>query len=1426
MSAGQDKPSRRWRLHPSLARLAFGATTQLDPDASTTPLRNALQSGFDDDSTPGLDLHDAAQRELGEYELIELIGRGGMGMVYRARQRGLEREVAVKLLSAGTWAPQELVEGLRREAQHAAQLQHPNIVTVHELGEYEGQLYYAMQLVRGYSLSQRLDADGPMPARDAARLLRTVAEAVDYAHRLGVLHLDLKPGNLLLDDTDHVLIADFGLARKLEQALDRGHVSGTPGYMAPEQTRADGVLTPATDVWALGAVLHETLTGHSAFEGPDAATLVDQLRRGELPPSTWLADIPGDLQAVVRKCLQVDPGQRYTSARALADDLGRYLEGRELQARPLGAWQRIWRWTRREPVIAAMSVLAVAALVAGVTTTSIQRQRAESSAAVANQQVWEGRRASARAMAGKGEGQAALNLLTLNIAEQERAGQNPGAEADRMRRGLLAGQGAVLIDSTVIADANPLAVAMSADGTRLAVACNDGSVRWYDAATLSERGRVSLSDRTSSSGDRRTVQWLRFADNDHIVASLEWVSIVASPANTNSWLIKLDSDRDQARVVDPPATFAEFADAIYSDDGRTALLRNRGGGVQLWRTQPWRPLSPLLAAIPGVGPSSESSGDPSDLPWLVDDEGRYALALGVASRDFELVRGGRDAGRSRIRFDETAGVSAWSRSHDGRTIALGGYEGRLYLFDPATHALRQLPLGPGREVRWISFSEDDAWLAVGRADGSAFVLDARNGESVVTGAFDHDFVIDRVAVDRGHRLFVVAGEGRHALWRLSEASSSQALPPIRIAVAPESHSLAGRFASAWSFSAGLMASAGVDGQLRLWRLPRSRLLDARAAPQIAERAVFDGRHVVDTQAEQVRVADTEKGTAGPWIGLPQSPGFAALTDDGRSLVLTTGAQLRVHDSVTVSPVFPVRPLPQSAQRMLLSPDTKTVLLGFPRATSSGLREILSTYSLDDGRELATIELPGPQQQIAWSQGGARLLAVGPADTETRLLDGHTLKSLATFPHDPFRPVVWADFAGADSAGGASSAWLVLRAEDERLGTDMLQRWHFARDHVEESHATGIARPIGVAATPLGAVVAGRQQDLRLAGGNLTTLARDAGQEATALLALSPDKRWLAHAFRHGIQLFDVRTGEWMVTLNTEGNALDRVVQVTFASDGRSLLARTLQGRYALWPTTPDVRPVSALERESSLLAVSSIHERPLTILSSAQRAQLRSRDPGPWRPAMVDTVASRWPPRRPGTPATSLDLTPAYNRGPEEARNAYYNIRQQLRPFPTGVVRVGGVDFDVRGMAQVGAPAAHDRNAPSMPCIAVPDLPVARVHLLLTAVQPTPIDTGVLRADVVLRYRDGGATRVPLRSGMELPGFAGDDATVPLALSSGLAGTSRGLTPETLVAPAISNPQPARRLACVAVQPVSSRSPLLVYAITVEPVVMSARVSR
>jgi hypothetical protein len=354
-----------------LADLAFGSQSHV-ADASR-PLAWLSPDEM------AIDLSDPVQRRFGDYELLEKIGQGGMGVVYRARQHGLERDVALKLLAAGPWASEEFVERFRREARSAARMQHPNIVEIYEFGHRDGLNYFSMRLIDGESLAQHLTASGPMAPRAAAVLLRTLAEAMDYAHRLGVLHLDLKPANVLLTTGGTPLIADFGLARRIDAGHEGGsEISGTPSYMAPEQAQLEAQpLSASTDIYGLGAVLYECLTGNAPFLGGSAQSVLERvLVESPVPPRKLRPDLPADLEAICLKCLEKDPARRYPSARAMADDLGRFIEARPVSVRPLGIVQRARRWRQREPRLAAALALAVAVLVAGVATTTWQWRQA------------------------------------------------------------------------------------------------------------------------------------------------------------------------------------------------------------------------------------------------------------------------------------------------------------------------------------------------------------------------------------------------------------------------------------------------------------------------------------------------------------------------------------------------------------------------------------------------------------------------------------------------------------------------------------------------------------------------------------------------------------------------------------------------------------------------------------------------------------------------------------------------------------------------------------------------------------------------------------------------------------------------------------------------------------------------------------------
>ncbi len=312
----------------------------------------------------------AIPRRIGDYDIIAPIASGGMGVVYKARHATLDRLVAIKtMLRAETASPDE-IRRFHAEAEAAAQLDHPGIVPIYEVGEEDGRHYFSMAFVEGGSLLASL-GDGPMEPLAAAGLVRSVAEAVAYAHERGVIHRDLKPGNILLSSGGSPKVTDFGLAKRVETAGDlthTGQVLGTPSYMPPEQARGDlTAIGPLADVYALGAVLYHALTGRAPFAAATPwATLRQVLENEPVPPRQLNPQVDRDLETIAIKCLEKEPNRRYGSAAAVAADLRRFIAGEPIVARRTPAWERAWKWSRRRPALAG---LAAVSLIAVLSTT-------------------------------------------------------------------------------------------------------------------------------------------------------------------------------------------------------------------------------------------------------------------------------------------------------------------------------------------------------------------------------------------------------------------------------------------------------------------------------------------------------------------------------------------------------------------------------------------------------------------------------------------------------------------------------------------------------------------------------------------------------------------------------------------------------------------------------------------------------------------------------------------------------------------------------------------------------------------------------------------------------------------------------------------------------------------------------------------------
>jgi eukaryotic-like serine/threonine-protein kinase len=366
---------RPCRLATGIAAAATGgelqAATLLLPSANEAAGCEALTLSVDPSSSAerGGRAGGERLRYFADYELLEEIDRGGMGVVYKARQISLNRTVALKMILAGQLASEADVKRFHLEAEAAANLDHPAIVPIFEIGQHAGQHYFSMGYVEGTSLATRL-ADGPLAPREGAELLNQIAEAVGYAHEQGVIHRDLKPANVLLDKHGHPRVTDFGLAKRAESASDltgTGQILGTPSYMPPEQAAGKHrEVTEASDVYALGAILYACLTGRAPFVGDSPLDVLVQVIEGEPTlPTVLNPRLPRELDLVCLRCLEKDPKDRYPSALALAEDLGRFLRDEPVEAEPPSLASRAVRWFRRQPALVSHLVilLAVAAIV-------------------------------------------------------------------------------------------------------------------------------------------------------------------------------------------------------------------------------------------------------------------------------------------------------------------------------------------------------------------------------------------------------------------------------------------------------------------------------------------------------------------------------------------------------------------------------------------------------------------------------------------------------------------------------------------------------------------------------------------------------------------------------------------------------------------------------------------------------------------------------------------------------------------------------------------------------------------------------------------------------------------------------------------------------------------------------------------------------
>jgi len=796
------------------------------------------------------------------YEILRELGRGGMGVVYLARQTALGRLVALKMILAGGHASPTARGRFVQEGRAVAALEHPNVVRVYEAGEHDGLPYLAMELCEGGSLADRI-RDRPLPPGDAARLVERVARGVAAAHAAGLVHRDLKPDNVLLarasttEGSEQPKVTDFGLAKQVECAgpTVSGSVLGTPSYMAPEQAEGKAV-GPACDVYALGAILYECLTGRPPFRAATVLETLHQVRSQEPAPARQVNPaVPRDLETIAARCLRKEPGRRYASAAALADDLAAFLAGRPIQARPVGAVERAVLWTRRNRTVASLIAAVALALVVGTAVSVYFAVRAEANADAAMQRLYAADMNLAGHAWDAGHVARVLDLLQRHDAA-------PGA---RDRRGFewhylwrcchaewrtLGGQGRWI-----------RTLAFSPDGTRLATGGYDAKVRVWDVA----------SGDLLHTLDRHT----------------EYVHRVAFSPD-GSWLASAGDDRT-VRVWDAKTgrevrAFAEHPNAVwavaFSPDGRELAAADREGNICVWAVDGWH----------GVGDYPSAIGWTDSLTYAPD--GRLAVATYQGS---VLVW---DVYKTTVTCwpvdPNEYGIRSVAFSPDGAQLACGcGWE-RLILWDCAAGTARNLRHAgrPGdvNSLWGVAFSPDGQTLASACWDGTVKLWDVATGTERAT-LRGHTDAVKAVAFcpTDGTLLATASKDGTLKLWRLPvvqgtvelDAADAPPLPKPTEAASPD-----GRWTA--TIDDGAVVVRGNDGRpARTYRAPDTTFAAVAFSRDGTELAAAGGTDDRDRTFGTVRFWDLGTGAEGrPLRELFGAVTAVAYSPDGKTL--TTG----------------------------------------------------------------------------------------------------------------------------------------------------------------------------------------------------------------------------------------------------------------------------------------------------------------------------------------------------------------------------------------------------------------------------------------------------------------------------------------------------------------------------------------------------------
>jgi WD40 repeat protein len=651
------------------------------------------------------------------YEILGELGRGGMGVVYRARQVTLGRTVALKMILAGAHAGPEDLARFRAEAEAIACLQHPNIVQVYEVGGHEGRPFFSLEFCAGGSLNRRLKGT-PFPPAGAAGLVETLARAMHAVHQKGIVHRDLKPANVLLTEEGVSKITDFGLAKRLDAAgqTASGAIMGTPSYMAPEQAAGKvKEIGPLADVYALGAILYELLTGRPPFTGQNLYDILEQVgAREPVSPRRLQPRVPRDLESITLRCLHKDPRRRYPSALDLAEDLHRFQAGEPIRARPVGYAERCYRWCHRRPLVAAalaISAVLTAALLVTVLTYEVLLSRA----------------------------------LAENLGKTE-------ARAEEQRKEI------------VQLNTDRGVAALEQEDTFTAVFYFTEALRLDrpGAAERNHRTRISTALRQAP----RLLGWRRLegpaVPEPPLGAAIspDRTSLAVAGNAGPVWVGEVLAGRAHVRG---PGGNAVVRRPAFVADGRLLLTEQIRGAVRLWDLS--RPEAALLREVPVTEATFAA----------LSDDGRWLFTLDANGRgEVRDVATGKSAVAP---LQPGQRVNLGAVALGGRRVAVVGADNALAVWDVPAAAPVGRPIPLPREVSRVALSPDGERVLTTGRDGSASVWQAQTGELRAVWSRPDSRITHAHFSPDGRLVLLTDGSGQARVW--DTATGHAVTPPLR-----------------------------------------------------------------------------------------------------------------------------------------------------------------------------------------------------------------------------------------------------------------------------------------------------------------------------------------------------------------------------------------------------------------------------------------------------------------------------------------------------------------------------------------------------------------------------------------------------------------------------------------------------------------------